>query len=298
MCGERVSAEINDALYITVGNKPITKSDVKNEIKLILILNNESYKKEKSEKYYDSAVKSLIERKIKLIEIEKNNIDQLNEDDINKELNRLAKNINVDLDTLKNIFSSNDLDFSAMKDRVKVELLWNSLIFNLYRSRVKIDPEKINEKIITLKKEKRKINEYLVSEIVIQSKDINNIEFEISELIKTIETEGFENTAKRLSIAESAVDGGALGWIQEDKITNEVKKVVDNTPVGKLSEAIVLQDGILIFKIRSKREATKNTNVEKLKEELVFIEKNKILSMHSLSHYDKVKRSIAINFYK
>ena len=44
ICVEKGNTEINDALFMTVGNKPITKSDVVNEIKIILILSNESYK--------------------------------------------------------------------------------------------------------------------------------------------------------------------------------------------------------------------------------------------------------------
>ena len=38
---EKGNAEISDSLFMTIGNKPITKSDIVNEIKTILILNNE-----------------------------------------------------------------------------------------------------------------------------------------------------------------------------------------------------------------------------------------------------------------
>jgi len=298
ICTGKISAEISDGLFMTVGNKPITKSDVKNEIKLILILKNESYNEEKSAKIYGEAVKSLIKSNIKSIEVEKNETIKINKIEVDNELKRLVNNIDVNIDTLKNIFASNGLDFSLLEEQIKVELLWNNLIFNLYRNRIKIDPEKINEKIIALEKNKKEIEEYLVSEIVVKQKEEDNVELEISELKRIIETEGFANAAKRISISESATNGGKLEWIQEDKITAEIKKIVDNTQVGQLSEAIVLKDGILIFKIENKRKTTQKININKLKEELVFLEKNKILSMHSLSHYDKVKRSVAVNFYK
>ena len=38
-----VETTIEDGLFATVGNKAVTKSDVLNEIKLILILNNKIY---------------------------------------------------------------------------------------------------------------------------------------------------------------------------------------------------------------------------------------------------------------
>jgi peptidyl-prolyl cis-trans isomerase SurA len=297
-CANKTTGEISDGLFMTIGNKPITKSDVRNEIKLLLILKNESYNEENSKKIYDEAVKSLVKSNIKKIEIEKNETLQINKEDLDKELNRLANNINIDVNTLKNIFSSNDLDFSLVEEQIKVELLWNSLIFSIYRNRVRIDPEKINEKIIEIENNRKQINEYLVSEIIIQNKDENNIELEINELKEIIEAEGFANAAKRISISKSAANGGKLDWVQEDKITAQIKNIVENTPVGQLSEAIVLKDGILIFKIEDKRKSERKINIDKLKDELVFLEKNKILGMHSLSHYDKVKRSVAVNFYK
>ena len=38
-----------------------------------------------------------------------------------------------------------------------------------------------------------------------------------------------------------------------------------------------------------------DVSLEELKNQLVNSEKQKILNMHSLSHYDKVRRSVAIN---
>ena len=72
ICIEKGSTEINDSLFMTIGNKPITKSDIVNEIKLILILNNESYSDDKRDQLHGAAVKSTIERNIKEIELERN----------------------------------------------------------------------------------------------------------------------------------------------------------------------------------------------------------------------------------
>ena len=70
ICIEKGNAEINDYLFMTIGNKPITQSDIVNEIKIILILNNESYSSEKSRQFQELAIKSIIKRNIKQIEID------------------------------------------------------------------------------------------------------------------------------------------------------------------------------------------------------------------------------------
>ena len=62
---ENVIAEINDSLFMTIGNEAIPQSDVVNEIKILLILNNESYSEEKREQLQKTAINSIIKRKIK-----------------------------------------------------------------------------------------------------------------------------------------------------------------------------------------------------------------------------------------
>ena len=99
---------------MTIGDKPITQADIVDEIKIILILNNESYSNEKRNQLHEIAIKSTIKRNIKKIELERNNYFKFNEDDLNKELAKLANNIYIDLDTLKNLCESNELDFSKI----------------------------------------------------------------------------------------------------------------------------------------------------------------------------------------
>ena len=90
---EKANAEINDSLFMTVGNKAITQSDVVNEIKLILILNNETYSDEKRDGLHQAAIKSIINRNIKQIEIDKHEFYDFNENDwINYETGSILTN--------------------------------------------------------------------------------------------------------------------------------------------------------------------------------------------------------------
>ena len=293
---DKADAEINDSLFMTIGNKPITQSDLVNEIKIILILNNESYSNEKRDRLQEVAIKSTIKRTIKEIEIERHNFYRFSDEELQKELARLAGNIFVDTETLKNICASNNLDFSIIENQIKTELHWNSLIFELYKNRITVDADQIEERLEVLQN-KKKLEEYLISEIVIKNVEKNKLDNEIKELKNKIDIEGFENVAKNLSISESSIKGGDLGWVNENILSENVKSVLINTQVGSISEPIILPEGILIFKIREKREIDSNLSLEQIKNQLVNSEKNKILNMHSLSHYDKVRRSVSINFY-
>ena len=296
LCSGNVIAKISDSLYMTVGNKPVTLSDVVNEIKIILILNNESYSEDKRDKLQEMAVKSIINRSIKIIELERNNFFELNPLDFENGIKNLATNINVDIETLKNICASNDLDFSIIEDRVKADLFWNSLIFQLYKNKLSISSNEINEQL-KLAQNKKKIEEYLISEILIKPIEGENLDFQIKELKNKIKVEGFENVAKTLSVSESSIKGGDLGWVNENIISKKVKSAIVNTPAGAVSEVVILPEGILIYKIRDKRELKNNQTLEETKERLVNLQKQKILNMHSISHYDKVRKTIIINFF-
>ena len=86
----------------------------------------------------------------------------------------------MDLDTFENIFTTNEIDFSIVEEQVKTELLWNSLIFELYKNRLSINMDEIEEQLKSAKKNK-KFKEYLLSEIVIQSVKKNELQAKIKE---------------------------------------------------------------------------------------------------------------------
>ena len=294
---EKVNAGITDSLFMTIGNKPITQSDLVDEIKIILILNNQSYSDEKRDQLHKLAVKSTVKRTIKKIEIERNNFFKFSEEDLQKELARLAGNLFMDVDTLKNLCESNELDFSKIEDQIKTELYWNSLIFEIYKHNLSINQEEIEDRL-RLNQNMNKINEYLISEIVISKVENDKMDIKIQELKNKIEIEGFEVAARELSISESALKGGDLGWINENVISDKIKSAIIQTEIGNLSSPIILDNGVLIFKVRDKRRINKNISLEEVKNELINAEKTKILNMHSMSHYDKVRRTISIKFFK
>ena len=294
LCPLKANTEIQDGLLFSVGNKAITKSDIVNEVKIILILNNKSYSDEIRDQLRHTAIQSIIKRSIKKIEVEKNDFLNFNQKDFNHEVEVLAKKINVDVETLKNICASNGLDFSLVEDQIKVELLWNSLIFHLYRDRLTINVDEIDEQLQIYQTKKEVVN-YLISEIIINPVEKNEMNSKIKELKNKIANEGFDKVAMNSSISETAIKGGDLGWVNENSISKKFRTTIINTPIGELSEPILLPEGILIFKVRDKK-ILETKNVEEVKKQLLNYEKTKMLNMYALTHYDKLRRSIQVKF--
>ena len=283
-------------MYATVGNKAITRTDILNEIKSILILNNMTYSEDTRSELQQMAVKSVIKKNIKEIEINKYDFLKFSQSDLNFHLNRIAKNANMDLITLKDICIANGLDFSILEDKMKIELLWNSLIFQIYRDKISVDPIEI-DKQLKLNLNKKEFNEYLISEIMVKAVEEDELESMINNIKKRIELESFKSVAMKLSLSESAANGGDLGWLSEKQLSETLRLVLSKTPVGGISQAILIKENILIFKVRDKRKTEKKINLEDLKNQLVEAEKTKMLNIYSRQHYENLKRIVSVKFF-
>ena len=289
------NAEIKDALFATVGNKAITNSDIVQEVKTMLILQGKGFSEDKRKVLQNNAIQSLILKNIKLIEIEKYPSLAFDPNDLDQEILKYSKALNIDVETFKSIFIANGIDFEDIIKSIKIELLWNSLIFEIYSDRLSINLDEIDDQLKLY--QSKEIYEYLVSEIIIEKVEKINLNSKIDEVINRIKNEGFEQVAIDLSITETSALGGDLGWIVETEISDDFKLKIINTKLGDISDPIILPEGILIFKVRDKRAVEKITDLEEVKNQIVNAEKTKILRMHSLSHYENLRRSATINYY-
>ena len=288
--------EIKDGLFATVGNKAITESDIVKEIKTILILSDQPYSIEKREMLQSVAVRETVKRNIKKIEIAKYNNISYNEADLSRELIFIAEKANADIGTLKIKFSQNGINFSDVIENIKTELKWNSLIYQLYNTRLNVNLDEVEEQLKSLS-DKKNVNEYLISEIIIKPVSKDELNSEISKINEEIKNYGFEKVAMEKSISDSSINGGDLGWISENLISDEFRSKIINTTIGEISDPVILPEGIVLFKVRDKKTSEKVVNLQDARRQIIDSEKKKILNMYSLSHYDTLRRTIAINYY-
>ena len=125
------------------------------------------------------------------------------------------------------------------------------MIYLLYKDRILINENDITNEL-KLSLNKKDNYEYLISEIVIPLVSEDMIEEKVKSLNDKIKIEGFENVAKDLSISKSSLNGGNLGWLNENTISKELKSIISNTSLGDVAKPIRMTDGIIFFKIRDK----------------------------------------------
>ena len=292
----KVGATIQDSIFATVGSKAVTQSDIVKEIKIILILSGQSFSEEQREALEATAIQTTITRTIKTIGIEDFPSLSVKQSNITNQLDRLAKNIDVDVETLESIFIANGIDFATVVEQITLELKWNKLITELYDDQLEINTKEIDEKLKSIKLEKS-ISEYLLSEIVIKPSSNETLNFEVEELKKKITENGFESVALTSSISETSTKSGDIGWVSENIIAENLKSYIEATNIGNITDPILRPEGVLLLKVRDKRESKKKESLEDARNKLINAEKGKILDMFSSSYYDRLRRSLSINYY-
>jgi len=290
-----LKSEINayeNKIVVKVDNEIITSIDILNEIDYLTFINKDLKKFEK-EKIYEISKNSLIREKVKKIEVLKNfNEMKVDEQYLDAAIKNYITRLNISsFESFTNQINKYGLDIKDIKKRFTIELLWNQLIYKKYSNSVKVDKELIKKEFQQNNKQK----EFLLSEIVFNVQDNENIQDKYKIIENTIKEQDFNRAAAIHSTSDSASSGGILGWIKQSSIDPKINNELKNITINQFTKPIVVPGGFLILKINNIRETEKKNNSEK-EVELIFEEKvNQQLNQFSNIYFNKVLKSIAIN---
>ncbi|MDC0450139.1 hypothetical protein OAL70_04615 [Pelagibacteraceae bacterium] len=140
-------SQIYNQIIVKVGDFAITSIDVQNEILTSLILNKTEISQENINNYKSFAIKNLISKSIKKSEIDKYQIKKYNTKDLENFVTGIAKNFNTNKNGLKEIFKKNNIDYKVFLQNYETELLWNTLIFEIYRNQTNINIVDVDNEI-------------------------------------------------------------------------------------------------------------------------------------------------------
>ncbi len=275
-----------------VDDEIITNMDVKIEKKYLLLLNKNLNKLSKQE-FSELARSSLIREIIKKKEIDKLYIEQDEkiESKIVKDFyNRLGfDNKNKFTDFLDN----KNINFEDLKKKLVIEAMWNQIIYNKFKNKVKIDKKFIESEIVNYYNSKKKKYEYNISEILIEDeKDIN---IKKNEILKYAEKFGFNIAANKYSKSDTSKYGGNIGWVKSSRLSEKIKKEISKINIGEITDPIQSSSGYLLLRLNDRKEIEEKIDLQnELKQQIAF-ERNKQLKQFSFIYYKKLKKNTVIN---
>ena len=153
-------AENKFEIIAIVNDISITRLDLSKELTIIKILNN---KQSISQDEIYIGLNNLIEEKIKKIEIEKEKLT-IDKKTINNLYYTLIQNLNLNNSNIDKITSN------LIKEKIKIDKLWNELVAKKYSWKININMDEINKKILQNKENIKDVEETKNS-LIIQEKN-------------------------------------------------------------------------------------------------------------------------------
>ena len=288
-------ADISNKIVLTVGSLPITLYDLKQEVKLLSILNPGQLENQSIKDLQSLGIESLTIKKIKEQEIKKNKLDNTEDEEfIEYEISRVLKSLNMDKPTLERVFAENQLEISDLKNHISIEIKWNRLVYGMYQNKIKIDEKSVNKKVEEYSMKENSYDEYFLSEIIVPVSDSQNPNDVYQKVKSRLFSEKFENVAREISISQTRDAGGEVGWVNEKTIAEIVIKKIKDLNVGEITSPILIPEGIMIIKLNNKREIKNEINKDQLKRKIILNERDKMLTTYSKMYLNKLKSNTMI----
>ena len=288
------SFSFENKILFKVDREIISSIDVENEYRYLTAL-NKNLRDLNDDQIFEISKKSSLREKIKKIEILNNFKDpKISDEYLDKLIKNIYQNINIkNEDEFKEYLKINKISYQYVRKKIEIEALWNQLIMLKFKSKIKINEDEIRENIKNRKKMITK--SYLLSEILFEIKNSNELSNKYLEIKKTIDEKGFNNAALSHSIANTSSIGGKIGWIDENSLNKKLKKIISSKKENQTTEPIAVPGGFLILKVDKIKEIENNLNLNEEVQRMINIKMNNQLSQFSIMYFNKVKKDISIN---
>ena len=286
-----ISKEIK--ILYKINDSIITNHDIFEEINYLVSL-NKNLTQLNNLQLSSNAEKSLIREIIKKDEINKFYEINYEEEMKSEKIDTIIKNFRETMgfksnQEFVNYLKVKNINLNDLKKKFIIEQFWNQLIFDKYRNLVKVDSNKINSVLEKLIKNNSENLSFNLSEIVFFGKNREEIEKKSQEIITSIQTVGFKDSAVIHSISESSKLGGEIGWISQNQISKKIFLAIKDLEIGGFSKPIITSGGIIFLKVNNKKKTDVQVDKEKEMEKLISFERNRILNEYSIIYYKEIE---------
>lgn len=290
-----ITSSKNIVIKYKIESEIITNQDILNEIKYLVAFNNDLKILPKSQ-LLDIAVRSKIREKIKLIEITKYfELDKPNKELEKLVIDNLLANLNLkNTEEIDNFMKVNQISFSDISLKYKVDLFWNKMIYDKYVSKISINKNELRNRILS-QTNSDFIEEYFLSEILFEINENENFKNKHNKIVNSIKNENFKVAAGNFSISNSALKGGEIGWVKKTQLSQKILDKINNLDIGDITEPFAVGNGFLIIKIVDKKKTKIKIDVDKELQNLIEKETDKQLALYSSNLFKKIKNNTYIN---
>jgi peptidyl-prolyl cis-trans isomerase SurA len=244
------------AIVAIVNGDVISDADVDLRRRLFAISTGQGISPDILDRLTPQIVRQLINERLRLQEIQRRHI-VITDQQIATAIHDIEQRNNMPPGGLRAKLGSVGVDIRTLIDQIRVQIGWNQVLRQVIGAQSDISAADIKQRQDLLKSELGK-PEFDVSEIFVpiaeasQAEDANRFAETVIQQLHN--GAPFAVMATQFSQSQDALQGGSLGWVQPDQLDPEVVRVVQEMPVGAISNPIRVPGGISIVTVHGKRE--------------------------------------------
>ena len=276
-----------------INEEIITNLDLEFEKRYLVSLNPNLNKLDKK-RITEYAKNSLINERVKKIEINRVTKITSNETLLSKVITDIYSSIGISsLNEFESYLSKNNVDLEKVKEKILIEIAWNNLIVKIFENEIEVNKDLMLKELE--KFNKQKVDNLLLSEIIFTINDKKELKLKYQEIEKSINQIGFEETARIYSLSDSKKSGGNLGWIYKNQLSKEIKDEIDKIKIGDFTKPIISSGGFLILKLNDMKSENIEIDKDAQLKKMIEFEKERQFTRFSTLYYKRIYNSTEID---
>lgn len=254
--GSQEAAQSEDAIVAVVNGNIITRRDIDNRSRLFALSTGLPTNDDVQARLRPQITRQLIDERLRMQEIQSRRI-VITPEQIAAAIGDIEKRNGMKPNALRDHLQQDGVSLTTLIDQIRVQLGWTHVLREQLGERARIGNNEIKQRDAALKREVGQ-PEYSVSEIFIPVDDPKHNQEALSfaqTVIKQLhEGAPFPIVAAQFSQAQTALEGGSLGWVQADELDPSVLDIVKQMPTGAVSNPIRVAGGYDVVTLLDKRE--------------------------------------------
>ena len=239
-----------------VNGDVISEADISNRARLFALSTGMGLSPDVIDRLRPQILRQLIDERLRVQEAQRRKI-VIQDAQIAAAIKDIETRNNMQPGALRAKLASDGVSARTLIDQIRAQLAWSQMLRQIVSERVGVSEADVTEQ---QKLESQQVGrpEYQLAEIFIPVDDPANgadaqrfAETVISELHAGA---AFSVVAAQFSQAESALEGGALGWVQTNQLDPAVARIVTQMPVGAISNPVRVPGGFSVVMLQAKRE--------------------------------------------
>ncbi len=251
-----------DAIVAVVNGDVISRADVDNRRRLFALATALPMTSDVLDRLTGQVLQQLIDERLRLQEAQRRHVI-VSDKDIAAAIGEIEKNNSMAPGQLKQRLASNGIALRTLIDQFRVQIAWGRVLRQAVAQKGEPSDADIADQAAQLKAAVGQ-PEYHLSEIFTpvagpgQEEDVRRFTDTIIQQLRA--GAPFPVVAAQFSQSQTALQGGDLGWVANSEIDPAVLRVVEQMPVGAISNPIPVPGGFSIVTLRGKRIVGKDTS--------------------------------------